>query len=129
MEDVSGHAQLPAVTHFCWFAGVRARQERVTFVACEDEGLLDSDVRPLLGKRVRLQASAQGVLLSADDSSPAAAAGSSTGSGTTGEAAAPKASSGATKKVCLMELDDAVDFLCMTVAMQKSLFLQSEPPM
>ena len=29
---------------------MRARQERVVFVACEDESVVDSIVRPLLGE-------------------------------------------------------------------------------
>jgi phosphoglucan, water dikinase len=58
-------------------SGVRARQERVPFVTCEDAQLLDSAVRPLLGKRVRLQAGTQGVLLAADDGTEASADGSS----------------------------------------------------
>lgn len=84
-------------------AGVRARQERVTFVTCEDEGLLDSEVRPLLGKRVRLQAGAQGVLLTADNA-PAAGADSSAGNGAASAAAKPKAASGAITKVLLYAL-------------------------
>ena len=31
-------------------AGVRARQEKVAFATCEDEGTVVSDVRPLIGK-------------------------------------------------------------------------------
>lgn len=61
-------------------------------MTCEDAGLLDSEVRPLLGKRVRLQAGAQGVLLSADFGS-ASAAGPDDSSGAT-DAAAPKAAAG-----------------------------------
>jgi hypothetical protein len=30
-------------------AGVRARQEKVVFVACEDESVVESQVRPLIG--------------------------------------------------------------------------------
>lgn len=65
---------------------MRARQERVPFVTCEDGGLLDSVVRPLLGKRVRLQAGAQGVLLSADNDSDASADSGSSDSATTAAA-------------------------------------------
>jgi hypothetical protein len=83
-----GHCDCVAssLTQRCLGAGVRARQERVPFVTCEDGGLLDSVVRPLLGKRVRLQAGAQGVLLSADDDSDAAA-GSASSSGAAAAAA------------------------------------------
>lgn len=31
-------------------AGVRSRQEKVVFVACEDESVVEASVRPLLGK-------------------------------------------------------------------------------
>lgn len=31
-------------------AGVRARQEKVTFATCEDEGTLEADVKPLVGQ-------------------------------------------------------------------------------
>ena len=78
------------LTQRCLGTGVRARQERVPFVTCEDGGLLDSAVRPLLGKRVRLQAGAQGVLLSADDSTDASAG--AAGSDGTATAAAHPAS-------------------------------------
>jgi phosphoglucan,water dikinase len=42
---------LPHLSHL----GVRARQERVTFATCEDEGTLDADVRPLIGDTPNLQ--------------------------------------------------------------------------
>ena len=60
------------------------------FVTCEDAELLDSAVRPLLGKRVRLQAGAQGVLLAADDGTDASA--DNTGSKDTPTAARRSAS-------------------------------------
>lgn len=36
--------------------GVRARQEKVAFVTCDDQELLDRVVRPLLNKTVALSA-------------------------------------------------------------------------
>jgi len=44
-------------------AGVRARQEGVVFVMCEDEELVERSVRPLLGTWVTLDASAASVTL------------------------------------------------------------------
>ena len=32
-----------------WGAGVRARQEKVVFVTCDDEDVLESTLRPLIG--------------------------------------------------------------------------------
>ncbi len=43
--------------------GVRARQERVPFVTCDDEELLNGVVRPLLGRTVQLNAGTGGVTL------------------------------------------------------------------
>ena len=46
-------------------AGVRARQEGVVFVMCENEELIDNSVRPLMGSWVTLDASAASVSLEA----------------------------------------------------------------
>ena len=51
-------------------AGVRARQEKVVFVTCEDEDLISSTVRPLLGKQVALNVTSTSVTLSLDDAIP-----------------------------------------------------------
>lgn len=67
------------------------------FVTCEDNGLLDSAVRPLLGKRVRLQAGAQGVLLSADDSTDASAGGAASDGAATAAAHPASADRAVTK--------------------------------
>lgn len=75
----------------CGCAGVRARQERVTFATVEDDGLLQSVVRPLVGRRIKLTAGAAGVQLSEYDgpaagevaSAAASAAGSPAASGGT----------------------------------------------
>lgn len=48
---------LPHLSHL----GVRARQEKVVFVCCEDEDTLREEVHPLLGKPVQLSASLEGV--------------------------------------------------------------------
>ncbi len=55
-------------------AGVRARQERVTFATVEDDSLLLSAVRPLLGRKVKLTVSADGVQLVESDGTAAGAA-------------------------------------------------------
>ena len=41
-------------------AGVRARQERVPFVCCEDEQLLAETAEPLVGRQVLLKAGTEG---------------------------------------------------------------------
>ncbi len=87
--------------------GVRARQEGVTFVTCEDKGLLDTEVRALLGQRVRLQAGAQGVTLARDDGYSEAAA----GGGGSRAASKPAASSGAIQKASLIFLHSLRDAL------------------
>ena len=48
-------------------AGVRARQEKVVFVTCEDEELISRTVRPLLGQQVVLDVSTASVTLDPDD--------------------------------------------------------------
>ena len=48
-------------------AGVRARQEGVVFVMCENEDLVERSVRPLLGSWVTLDASAASVTLQPAD--------------------------------------------------------------
>ncbi|KAJ8755383.1 hypothetical protein K2173_019181 [Erythroxylum novogranatense] len=59
--------ELPHLSHL----GVRARQERVVFVACEDDDVV-ADIQRLAGKYVRLEASTSGVnlSLSASDDTP-----------------------------------------------------------
>ncbi|GBG79977.1 hypothetical protein CBR_g30239 [Chara braunii] len=56
--------ELPHLSHL----GVRARQERVTFVTCEDEERV-ADIRALCGRPVRLEASANGVRITAHSGS------------------------------------------------------------
>ncbi|XP_022761795.1 phosphoglucan, water dikinase, chloroplastic-like isoform X2 [Durio zibethinus] len=51
--------ELPHLSHL----GVRARQEKVVFVTCEDEEKV-SDIQKLAGKYVRLEASSSGVNIS-----------------------------------------------------------------
>ncbi|KAH7682974.1 phosphoglucan water dikinase protein [Dioscorea alata] len=55
--------ELPHLSHL----GVRARQEKVVFVTCEDDDKI-SCIRELVGKNVRLEASAAGVDLSTSSS-------------------------------------------------------------
>ncbi|CAI0397705.1 unnamed protein product, partial [Linum tenue] len=50
--------ELPHLSHL----GVRARQEKVAFVTCEDDDRL-ADIQKLIGKLVRLEASSSGVTL------------------------------------------------------------------
>ena len=64
-------ADLPHLSHL----GVRARQERLPFAACADAGLVASEVGPLIGKRVRLHVTADGVRLKVLPPSSDAAAG------------------------------------------------------
>ncbi|GLU18569.1 hypothetical protein SLE2022_348620 [Rubroshorea leprosula] len=51
--------ELPHLSHL----GVRARQEKVVFVTCEDDDVV-SDIQKLSGKYVRLEASSSGVNMS-----------------------------------------------------------------
>ncbi|CAN1837725.1 Phosphoglucan, water dikinase, chloroplastic [Linum perenne] len=55
--------ELPHLSHL----GVRARQEKVTFVTCEDEDRV-ADIKMLVGKLVRLEASSSGVTLNLSSS-------------------------------------------------------------
>ncbi|ERN06779.1 phosphoglucan, water dikinase, chloroplastic [Amborella trichopoda] len=55
--------ELPHLSHL----GVRARQEKVVFVTCEDEERI-ADIRRLVGHSVRLEASSNGVNLYASSS-------------------------------------------------------------
>jgi phosphoglucan,water dikinase len=70
--------EVPHLSHL----GVRARQERVPFVGCEDAALLDATLGPLLGKRVALSASAEGFTIA-----EGGAASSSSGNGNGNDAA------------------------------------------
>lgn len=44
-------------------AGVRARQEKVPFATCEDEGTVDAEVKPLVGESFHSQTFLQKVCL------------------------------------------------------------------
>ncbi|DBA93500.1 hypothetical protein WJX82_005630 [Trebouxia sp. C0006] len=58
---------LPHLSHL----GVRARQEKVVFVTCEDEDTMAATVKPLIGQRIQLKASLEGVSFApAPDSAP-----------------------------------------------------------
>ena len=50
---------LPHLSHL----GVRARQERCTFVTCTSSDVIDDVVRPLVGKQVKLVADGAQVTL------------------------------------------------------------------
>lgn len=59
-------ADLPHLSHL----GVRARQERLPFAACADAGLVALEVGPLVGQRVRLHVTSDGVRLKVLPPSP-----------------------------------------------------------
>jgi len=61
--------QSVATLNAVMLAGVRARQEKVVFVTCEDEDLISGTVRPLLGQQVLLDVSSASVTLHLDDNS------------------------------------------------------------
>ncbi|CAN4090771.1 unnamed protein product [Withania somnifera] len=65
-SNISGVVLLQELPHLSHL-GVRARQERVVFVTCDDDDKV-SDVRQLIGKYVRLEASSTGVKLTASSS-------------------------------------------------------------
>ncbi|KAM3357251.1 phosphoglucan, water dikinase, chloroplastic [Capsicum galapagoense] len=65
-SNISGVVLLQELPHLSHL-GVRARQEKVVFVTCDDDDKV-SDVRQLLGKYVRLEASSTGVKLTASSS-------------------------------------------------------------
>lgn len=75
--------ELPHLSHL----GVRARQEKVVFVTCEDDDKVN-DIRKLDQKHVRLEASASAVNLTAStsESDPSSKIISSNGSSTVGKA-------------------------------------------
>ncbi|KAK9842786.1 hypothetical protein WJX74_002436 [Apatococcus lobatus] len=61
---------LPHLSHL----GVRARQEKVVFVTCEDEETLQQDVHPLVGQQVIVRASGESVKIEAHSGTAAAEA-------------------------------------------------------
>ncbi|KAF3674172.1 hypothetical protein FXO38_05354 [Capsicum annuum] len=65
-SNISGVVLLQELPHLSHL-GVRARQEKVVFVTCDDDDKV-SDVRQLLGKYVRLEPSSIGVKLTASSS-------------------------------------------------------------
>ncbi|CAN4120917.1 unnamed protein product [Withania somnifera] len=65
-SNISGVVLLQELPHLSHL-GVRARQEKVVFVTCDDDDKV-SDVRQLIGKYVRLEASSTGVKLTASSS-------------------------------------------------------------
>ncbi|KAL3145446.1 2,3-dihydroxyphenylpropionate/2,3-dihydroxicinnamic acid 1,2-dioxygenase, variant 2 [Trebouxia sp. C0009 RCD-2024] len=59
---------LPHLSHL----GVRARQEKVVFVTCEDKDTMNATVKPLVGQRIQVKASLEGVTFApAPDTTPA----------------------------------------------------------
>eukprot|EP00887_Chlorella_sp_A99_P004965 scaffold4.g4965.t1 len=76
--------EVPHLSHL----GVRARQEGVLFLACEDAEVVEAEVAPLLGREVRLAAGPAGVSLAAAAAAPAAVAAPCGGGGAGGGAAA-----------------------------------------
>ncbi|OIT07698.1 PREDICTED: phosphoglucan, water dikinase, chloroplastic [Nicotiana attenuata] len=65
-SNISGVVLLQELPHLSHL-GVRARQEKVVFVTCDDDDKV-SDIRELTGKYVRLEASSTGVKLTSSSS-------------------------------------------------------------
>eukprot|EP00798_Chlamydomonas_sp_ICE-L_P027102 gene27101-2326_t len=59
LQGVILQHQLAHLSHL----GVRARRHKVTFASCDDVDYVESHVRPLVGKRVRLRVTHEGVVL------------------------------------------------------------------
>jgi phosphoglucan,water dikinase len=106
---------LPHLSHL----GVRARQEKVVFVTCEDEDTIDADVRKHIGQRVQLTASLEGVKFApATDAAGAPKAASSNGAkpsssnGASAPSAARPAAIEKAKKAKLVPLTEATTATC-----------------
>jgi len=99
---------LPHLSHL----GVRARQERVTFATVEDDGLLQSVVRPLVGRRIKLTAGAAGVQLSEYDGPAASGEGASAAASAPGSPAASGGTINKAKTPELLKLADAKAETC-----------------
>ncbi|KAK9806719.1 hypothetical protein WJX72_000486 [[Myrmecia] bisecta] len=102
---------LPHLSHL----GVRARQEKVVFVMCEDEATVDNAVRPLIGSQVCLTASVEGVSITAADKAPPAATGTGPVAATPAGKPASKAKASTTEKVkkpAVVALADAKAATC-----------------
>ncbi|PSC69113.1 water chloroplastic [Micractinium conductrix] len=95
---------LPHLSHL----GVRARQEGVVFVTCEDNEALGSQALPHVGSRLRLHAAADGVHLSpAGAAADGARAGSNGAGGGKGAARAVAPPVEKTRSVTVVPLQDA----------------------
>ena len=77
-------------------AGVRARQEKVVFVTCEDEDLISRTVRPLIGQQVLLDVGSASVTLQPGDDSSSNGGGPQKADSTVPASTAPSA----TELVC-----------------------------
>eukprot|EP00250_Pteridium_aquilinum_P016715 c23252_g1_i1 orf=383-3940(-) len=75
-ENVEGVILLQELPHLSHL-GVRARQEKVVFVTCEDEDKV-ANLRSLVGRTIKLEASANSVLVSQEEGKVHSAKGKST---------------------------------------------------
>ncbi|KAK9806472.1 hypothetical protein WJX73_000758 [Symbiochloris irregularis] len=100
---------LPHLSHL----GVRARQEKVVFAMCDDEETISAKVRPLIGQRVVLTASTEGVTIAAaeageaDDASASAGAASSQSQPTDGKPSGSPSQTEKVKKAAIVPLAEA----------------------
>lgn len=97
---------IPHLSHL----GVRARQERVPFVCCEDEEMLQELITPLMGKQVKLSAGAEGATL-VKDSTPLDSP-SSLGGGPSFQAASAPAVQKVSGAMRVVPLEDATSATC-----------------
>lgn len=95
---------MPHLSHL----GVRARQEHVVFVACEDEAAVQEQLLPLLGQDIALSAGAQGFSVRLGGGGGGSASGSGEGAASSGSAPAPaldaKAKPASIRKVSSVEV-------------------------
>ncbi|GAB4819879.1 hypothetical protein N2152v2_006925 [Parachlorella kessleri] len=103
---------IPHLSHL----GVRARQEQVPFVCCEDEQLLAETAEPLLGKQVLLKAGTEGASICEDSGPPEAGNGGSSSNGASQPGIAPVAKPSSIEKVTgamrVVPLEDATSATC-----------------
>ncbi|GLC50621.1 2,3-dihydroxyphenylpropionate/2, 3-dihydroxicinnamic acid 1,2-dioxygenase [Pleodorina starrii] len=83
--------ELPHLSHL----GVRARQDRVTFVTCDDEDTVSRVLRPLMGRRVTLSAAGDSTVTVREASGPVASSSSSSPSAAPAQSSAAAASAAA----------------------------------
>ncbi|KAF5826707.1 pyruvate phosphate dikinase, partial [Dunaliella salina] len=92
--------ELPHLSHL----GVRARQEKVPFVTCDDEDYAAAHIQPLEGKPVKLQVAQGAVTLTPAATGKSAAAAAATASKAATTSSKPAAGPGVSTKVKKMEV-------------------------